>query len=73
MSDKEKIELSQADDENTIDFLWRCIKTLTEIFNRTSVQYGTMARRLDALTKQVSDLTQAVGRLEGRLMGDEAD
>lgn len=29
--------------------------------------------RLNALTKQVSDLAQAVGRLEGRLMGDETD
>ena len=45
--------------ETDIEYLWRCVRELTTAHN--------------LLMKQVSNLTIAVGRLEGRLMGDETD
>lgn len=47
----EPIIVVRKKDETDIEYLWRCIRELKNAHNR--------------LMKQVSELTQAVGRLEG--------
>lgn len=48
------IIVARKKDETDIEYLWRCVQELTKAHNM--------------LMKQVSDLTIAVGKLEGRMI-----
>ena len=48
-------------------------KDFRDFLDDNAEDFESISKRLDALTKQVSELAIAVGRLEGRLMGDDEE